>query len=268
MNETNETGLTILEKNKDKLALITRAFNPNMNAEQSMLKVVREITHIEQLMMLKPDLKGCTANSIMYAVQQCISDGLTLSPTSNLAQLVPSKIKTGQNGTQDIYEWVAQYKPTANGYISRARKSGRILDHKKPEITYSDNGRVETVTFQYMVSSGRWESVTFGPTQFDRLRAYAHRKNSRGKLDANAETMNYANALYTGYKGGIDPEFAASKTVIHGLNKLGVNMDEVFVNTIPEIKLQPVSEIENTDHIDVTPKQLLIINKEETPDLL
>lgn len=228
--ETKETALSLLEQNKEKLQLIARAFNPGMSQDDAILKVIREVTHVEQLMLVRPDLKGCTKESMFYAVQQCISDGLTLSPTSNLAQLVPGKIKTGQNGSQDIYEWLVTYKPTANGYISRARKVRRILDHKKPEITYNEAGQVETVTFLYLVPSpgkNRWESVVFGPTQFNRLRGYSHRKNSRGKQDANAETMNYANALYTSYKGGIDPEFAASKTIIHGLGKLGVNMDEI-----------------------------------------
>ena len=38
--------------------------------------------------------------------------------------------------------------------------------------------------------------------------------------------MNYANALYSSYKGGIDPEFCKAKCIRHAFKKTGTNPNE------------------------------------------
>ncbi len=198
----------------------------NATMEEARRKIIREIANVEQWLRMKPDLEAVCNNpkgaeSMVYAVKQCIQDGLTLAPSADLVYLIPGKVKVGQNGTQDIYEWVINYEPTANGLLSMARQSGRILDHKRPECKYDEaTGAVLLVTVSFLVPSHgapRWEAVTFGPGHFGKWMAASAKKNPKGT----------ANANYTSFNGGIDPEFAGTKAIIHGLNKRGMNMGEV-----------------------------------------
>lgn len=260
--ETNETALQVLEKSKLTLETLALAYMPlTATKEQAQRKIIREITNVEQWLRTKPDLKAvCETKSgkesMVYAVKQCIQDGLTLSQSADLAYLIPGKVKTGQNGTQDIYEWVVNYEPTANGLLSMARQSGRIFDHERPVCEYDAvTGAVLSVTVKFLVPSfgqPRWETVTFGAGHFSKWKAASARKN---KGDANPN--------YTSFNGGIDPEFAGSKAIIHGLNKRGMNMEEVpqfFVGnaaTVIAPEYTAHEEVQKTGAVKITMHEII-----------
>lgn len=268
--ENQETALQVLEKSKLTLETLALAYMPlDATKEQAQRKIIREIANVEQWLRTKPDLKAvCETQSgkesMVYAVKQCIQDGLTLSQSADLAYLIPGKVKTGQNGNQDLYEWVVNYEPTANGLLSMARQSGRIFDHERPICEYDAvTGSVLSVTVKFLVPSfgqPRWETVTFGAGHFSKWKAASLKKNGA------------ANANYTSFNGGIDPEFAGSKAIIHGLNKRGMNMEEVpqvggtgkphpIGNAMPELKLEPEytphTEAQETSAVKITLHEII-----------
>lgn len=266
--ETNETALQVLEKNRPTLETLALAYMPlSASREEAARKIIREIANVEQWLRTKPDLAACSKDSMVYAVKQCIQDGLTLAPSADLCYLIPGKVKVGQNGTQDIYEWVVNYEPTANGLLSMARQSGRIFDHKRPICDYDDAGMVVGVSVEFLVPSvpsPRWEKITFGPGHFKKWQAASANKNKGN-----------ANQNYTSFNGGIDPEFAGTKSIIHGLNKRGMNMGEVPTTTgqnaasvVSETKTEPVpTTTEYTQFEEVTPKTTPT-STEEVPNLV
>lgn len=227
---SNETALTVLEANMPSIIQMALAFMPKGSTQDdAMRRVAREVAAVEQLWRMKPELAGCKKDSFVYAVKQCIQDGLTLAPSAGLAYIIPSKIKTGTAGSSDVYEWVAVYEPTGEGMLSMARQAGRIFDNTRPECIYDESGRVMSVTVSFLIpshNSTRWDTVTFGPGHFNKWQKASHKKNCYGKPDADHVTLNYANANYTSFNGGIDPEFAGTKAIVHGLAKRGINMDE------------------------------------------
>lgn len=244
------TALTVLEQNSTVLEKIAMAYMPlDASAEQAKRKVIREIANVEHWLRTKPDLAAICKEkpgqeSLVYAVKQCIQDGLTLAPSADLAYLIPSRVKTGQNGNTDVYEWVVNYEPTANGLLSMARQSGRILDHKRPECKYDQaTGAVLLVTVEFLVPSygqPRWESVTFGPGHFGKWKAASAKR-----------TGGNANPNYTSFNGGIDPEFAGTKAIIHGLNKRGMNMGEIAQNPYTEQVAKTLNDKENAKTVTV-----------------
>lgn len=259
-----ETGLTILDSNKPtlaQLALVNMA--PGSSLEDAQRVVLKEISNFEMLTQTKPDLLACKPISILLAIKQTISDNLTLAPSAALVYLVPSRVKTGVANGADVYEWVLNYDPTANGRLSIARQSGRILDNKRPVVKYDGEDKVASVTVEFLVPSfpqPRWEVITFDKSHF-----------TKWKNASAAKNKGTANANYTSFNGSIDPEFAGTKAIRHGLGKLGTNMNEVRRGPIPgaqPIKYEPVtnvvreaeenaaSEPEITPHVEINPDKL------------
>lgn len=213
-----QTGLTLLQENKPTLAqLILVSMPKGSTIEEATNVAIKEISNYEMLLSMKPELKVCNPRSVLHAVKQCISDGLTLNQSAGLVYLLPTKVKVGQNGNQDVYDWALSYDPTANGRLSIAYQSGSILDHKRPTFTFDESGKVDTVTFEFLVPSykePRWEIVTFGKMHFEKW------MNASAKKNKGSANMNY-----TSWRGGIDPEFAATKAIRHGLAKRGTNLN-------------------------------------------
>ncbi len=215
-----ETALSVLEQNKPTLEVLALAYMPDdATPKQAQKKITREIANVEHWLRMKPDLAGICEKapgqeSMVYALKQCIQDGLTLAPSADLVYLIPGTVTTKEGKV-----WVINYEPTANGLLSMARQSGRILDHKRPTCEYDDTGLVVSVSVEFLVPSSpspRWEKITFGPGHFKKWQTASANKNG-----------GTANANYTSFNGGIDPEFAGTKAIIHGLNKRGMNMGEV-----------------------------------------
>lgn len=230
-------SLQILENNLPTLATLALSHMPGKTKEEAEQVAMREIANYAMLEQMNSSLKPCTNLSKLLLVKQVINDNLSLSQSAGLVYTVPSRVKVGQNGNQDVYEWVVTYDPTANGRLSIAYQAGTILDHKRPEIKFDGNGKVESVTWEYLLNvrpSGRWESVTFNQTNFEKWQRASAAKNK-----------GTANGNYTNWNGGIDPEFAGTKAIRHGLKKLGTNINapKAFLPSEAPIKYEPISSV-------------------------
>lgn len=242
----NNTSLVLQDLNNNiqtlaKIALIN--LPDNTSIEKAERIVMKEIVNFEMVCVLKPELANLDKQSILIAVKQCIADNLTLSPNAGLVYLYPGKVCVGQNPNQNgakIYKDILIYQPTSEGELSIARQSGSMLDHKRPTHTFDGVGQVDTVTFEFMVPAypqPRWEKITFDKTHF-----------AKWKQKSAAKFGGTPNANYTSWNGGIDPEFAASKAIKHGLKKRGRNSNESQnANHVPT-----VVPAENIEHTDVT----------------
>jgi len=216
--QNEQTGLALLNEQKPTLAQLVLVNMPKgTTIDEATNIAIKEISNYEMILSTRPELKVCNPKSVVHAVKQCINDGLTLSQSAGLVYLLPTQVKVGQNGNQDIKEWALSYDPTANGRLSIAYQAGSILDHKKPTYAFDKDGKLDTVTFEYLVPSykePRWESYIADKRLFEKWMAASAAKNK-----------GQANKNYTSYKGGIDPEFAATKAIRHGLAKLGANLN-------------------------------------------
>lgn len=188
----------------------------------------QEIMYFEAITETKPDFLKCTPQSIVLAIRDVMKKNLTLDPNAGLVYI---KTRSVNIGTRDKPNWISvlEIQPTANGYISINRQLGRILDYTYPEVTKDGTGKVIEVSMKILLPSvvnPRWEKRTFDESDFMRWRIASHKENGRGKQDANTSTLNYANANYTSWKGGMDPEFARAKCIKHSLKKLGTNQQE------------------------------------------
>ena len=158
------------------------------------------------------------------------------STSSGLVYLLPTKVKVGQNGNQDVDDWALSYDPTANGRLSIAYQSGSILDHKLPTHTFDAEGKLDTVTFEFLVPSfgqPRWEVYVANKRHFEKWMNASAAKNKGN-----------ANKNYTSYKGGIDPEFASTKAIRHGLGKRGTNLNGKRSQVPANAKMMPIEVVE------------------------
>jgi hypothetical protein len=247
-------SLPIIEK------LITLNAPNGMSDEQIKAMALEEISHVQTAALYKPEILNCEPLSVLLAVKQAIRKNLTLDPSAGLVYMRTRKVNIGGNQWRTILE----ISDTANGKISLARQCGRILDVKRPTVKYNGEGQVENVTVEFLVPSHpepRWERIDFGTTHFTKWRIASHKENSRlwnessGKEKPDAGLMNYANPNYTNWKGGIDPEFASTKAIKHGLNKLGININEPVTKRI---------HVEKKDVIVIEPAEAI---KAETSEI-
>lgn len=233
-----EKQIKDLELIKNSMQEFNALMNINYAGESDMVDsnalVIQELEHLDYLTISKQDILACEPKSIVHAVKSVIRDNLTLDPNANLTYVTTRSVNI-KEGDKSRWAKVLEIKPTANGAISLARMNGRILDIKEPQVEKDVNGKVIKVTVEYLVPSypsPRWEVKVYDEDEFNRWRIASHKERSRGydsNKDKNApddKTMNYANALYTSFKGGIDSEFAKTKAVKHALKRLGTNKNE------------------------------------------
>lgn len=259
-----ETGLQLVEQIKPTLIQLVRANMPSSATEDEAQRVLlREMSNLQTCVELNPALKTCSPNSYVNAIRQCICDNLSLSPSSGLVYLIPGRVKVGQEGNTDIYEWVMEYKPSANGKLSIARQTGRILDFTPPEPKFDSTGKVESISVSFLVPSfgePRWQAMTYTAAHFEKWQAASAKKNKGA-----------ANANYTSWNKGIDPEFAGSKAISHGLKRLGINPNELSKQQpAPQsqqtasqpIRVEPAratintEKVEDVPHTEINPDQL------------
>lgn len=238
-------GLIILRENVPTLEALIRMNSPaGVSNDAIKAKALEELSHFQMLSLQKPDILDCEPLSILLAVKQVIKKNLSLDPSQGLVYTMVGSVKNKEGKHIKVLET----PETANGKISVARQCGRILDLKRPRISYNDNGQCSKIVVEFLVPSipaPRWEVIEFTEHNFKKWQRASHVKNSRGyKQDSgkpapDANKMNYANALYTSWNGGIDPEFAATKAIRHSLNKLGTNVNEMPTKG-PVSKMEPV----------------------------
>lgn len=227
--QQTETGLTLLQKEQSTIEQLILLNAPDgMSIEKIKAIAAEEISHVQMIAMQKPEIMQCEPISVILAVKQAIRKNLTLDPSAGLTYV---KVRSINVGSQANPAWkkILEIQDTANGKLSIARQCGRVLDHKRPSIYYSANGQVEKVIVEFLVPSvpsPRWEAIEFNTNHFQKWRIASHKENARNKQDADINKLNYANPNYTSWNGSIDPEFASTKAIRHGLGKLGTNINE------------------------------------------
>lgn len=246
--------MTALQKIESALPELQKlaAVSLTMPPEHLQALVIQEIEFVKERMALAPAIAECTPESILIGVRKAIKNGLTLDPSAGLMYMIPGSVRNAAGG----YTKVLDCPLTANGELSIAYQTGAIIDHKRPSVEYNEKGQVISVTVEYQRGTGRWETVKYDLVYFKKWMAASHKKNARGKQDADEKAMNYANALYKSHNGWIDPEFAIAKSLRHSLSKLGKNMNAKFINKdavkVPELDLavEPESELQaETDYL-------------------
>jgi hypothetical protein len=215
---------------------------------------MQEIMYLEALTQTKPEILQCTEQSIVLAVRGVMKQNLTLDP---YAGLVYTKTRSINIGTQDNKQWVKvlEMQPTANGLISINRQLGRILDYTNPQVKKDAQGKVIGVSMQILKPSypnPRWETFEFDESDFKRWRIASHKENGRSKNDADIQKLNYANASYTNFNGGIDPEFARAKCIRHSLKKLGTNPQESNATKIYDVPKERIVDPNKDEYIETT----------------
>lgn len=261
---SDSKAVALLKENMPTIEALIRMNSPTGISENTIkAKALEELSHFQMLSLQKPEILDCEPLSILLAVKQVIKKNLSLDPSQGLVYTMVGSVKTKTGA----YVKVLETPETANGKLSVARQCGRVLDIKRPKISYDDKGKCQKVVVEFLVPSvpaPRWEIIEFDNNNFKKWERASHIKNSRGyrqesgKPAPSLDTLNYSNALYKAWNGGIDPEFAATKAIRHALNKLGTNINEAGATKIhveqKEVIINPASankeaseEIENTE---------------------
>lgn len=234
--EQKEKPMELLKTELPQLsALLSLNAKPGTDANTIALQ---EIEYLRTQALTKPDILECMPTTVVMAVKQVLKQNLTLDPYAGLVYIKTRSVKVGA-------EWkkALEIQPSANGLISIARQCGRLLDIKRPQVAKDEKGKVVGVKCEILLPSfngTRWEEFEFDESDFRRWQTASHKENGRNKQDASSETLNYSNANYTSWLGGIDPEFARAKAIRHSLKKLGTNpnervMDKIVIEDTKEI---------------------------------
>lgn len=194
---------------------------------------LQEIEYLRVQALTKPEIMECIPATVVMAVKQVLKQNLTLDPYAGLVYIKTRNIKVNGESKKAL-----EIQPSANGLISIARQCGRLLDIKRAKVTKNNEGKVTDVSVEILLpthNGTRWETFDYDESDFKRWQTASHKENGRWKNDANNETLNYSNANYTSFNGGIDPEFARAKAIRHALKKLGTNPNErVMANIVVE----------------------------------
>jgi hypothetical protein len=201
-----------------------------ISAERAEALMSQEIEFVREAAMLNPKIMQSAPASVLLAVKRAIKNNLTLDPQAGLMYIKTRSINVSQDPNAAQWITIMETQETCNGLLSKNRMLGRILDHNVPTVEFHADGKVKSVTFTFQKNTGNWETMTYSDYDFERWGSASHKERSRGKNDANSK--NYANALYSSWRGGIDPEFAKAKAIRHSLKKLGTNPNERMASAI------------------------------------
>lgn len=233
MSEQPKTITDVFKPEINNLVGILNIRGNNPNAEAIILQ---EINFLEQIAMSKPIILQCDPMSVILSVKSAINKNLSLDPSAGLVYVKTRNQNIAKYGQPDKWITVLEIQETVNGLISYNRQLGRIFDVERPKISKDTTGKVIAVSVRILQQSygqPRWETYDYDESDFLRWRTYSHKERAKGYKPnkgmevPNIETLNYANALYTSWKEGIDPEFARAKAIRHSLKKLGANNNEI-----------------------------------------
>lgn len=237
---SNETGLmaklTEQVPTFKQLALIN-----GIAPEKAEAIVIQEVEFIRESALANPDIMKCAPQTVLFVVKRAIKNNLTLDPQAGLMYLKTRNVNLSTDQSNQQWVKVLEAQETCNGILSKCRMTGRIIDHKLPQVEFNEAGKCVGVTFEFQLPNGRWETVKFTEYDFERWGNASHKERSRGKQDAN--TKDYRNSLYSSWRGGIDPEMAKAKAIRHGLKKLGTNPNENKASAIQSAPMQLLPQL-------------------------
>lgn len=241
---------TITDIIKPELPNLVAILSLNSDKESSMVQTLalQELNYLEQHASNNPKLLQCDQNSIILAVKNVLRKNLSLDPAAGLVYVKTRNLNIGTY-ERPIWKTVMETQDTVNGIISYNRQIGRLYDYKRVKIIKDASGKViggevelQTPGFQ---GQPRWETYDYDESDIERWRRFSHLENAKGykqnsgKEPPDLKTLNWANKLYTSWKGGPDPEFIRAKILRHSLKKLGSNANEGIITILPPAK-QPI----------------------------
>jgi hypothetical protein len=212
---------------------------------------LQELEYLRMRAISNPAILDCMPQTVLMAVKTVLKQNLSMDPDAGLVYIKTRNVYVKQpNGAPDLKRTALEIQPSANGLISINRQCGRILDIKNPVVKKNDAGKVIGVSVEILLPSTpspRWETRAFDESDFERWARASHKENGRYKTGFTMDNLEHANAHYTSWKGGIDPEFARAKAIRHGLKKLGANQNEGrMINiTVPiekKLNIDPVAD--------------------------
>jgi hypothetical protein len=227
--KTEETGVIATLKTAMP-TLVQLAQINGISSEKAEALMAQEVEFLREAAMLNPKILQSAPASVLLAVKRAIKNNLTLDPQAGLMYIKTRAINVSQDANNPQWVTIMETQETCNGLLSKNRMLGRILDHNVPTVEFHADGKVKSVTFTFQKNTGNWETMTYSEYDFERWGNASHKERSRGKNDAN--TKDYRNALYSAWRGGIDPEFAKAKAIRHSLKKLGTNPNEKMATAI------------------------------------
>lgn len=258
---------TTLELVKQELPTIEAILRLNSRPNTDVSTIAQqELLYLEQIAQTNKAVYECEPFSVVMAVKSVMKQNLTLDPAAGLVYVKSRNVNVAPQGQQAQWKKVLEIMPSANGLISIARQCGRILDYKNPQIIKDSDGKNIGGSMEILKPSPgqpRWETYSFDESDIQRWRMASHKENSRNKADANATTLNYANPLYTSWKGGIDTEFLRSKLIRHSLKKLGTNPNEQAAVRIYDVPKERVVDPEIDMHAN---EEITYIEHESLPN--
>lgn len=201
-----------------------------ISAERAEALMHQEIEFVREAAMLNPKIMQSAPASVLLAVKRAIKNNLTLDPQAGLMYIKTRLVDISQDPNVKQNIMIMETQETCNGLLSKNRMLGRILDHNVPTVEFHADGKVKSVTFSFQKNTGNWETMTYSEYDFERWGTASHKERSRWKKDA--DKVDYRNALYTSWRGSIDPEFAKAKAIRHSLKKLGTNPNERMASAI------------------------------------
>ena len=226
---------------------------------------LQELENLRMIAVTKPEILDCLPQTVVMAVKRVLKQNLSLDPYAGLVYVKTRNVKIKQPDGQEITRKALEITETCNGLLSVAYQCGKIIDHKIPTVEKDKDGKVVSVTFEFQVKSGRWETRVFDESDFYRWQRASHKENGRWKTDFNTkeatDSLKYANENYINWKGGIDPEFARAKAIRHALKKLGTNPNEgkfatIVIPSEKKVVIEEAKEVaaatdENTHYAEV-----------------
>ena len=237
---SNETGL--MDKLTEQVPTFKQlALINGIAPEKAEAIVIQEVEFIRESALANPDIMKCAPQTVLFVVKRAIKNNLTLDPQAGLMYLKTRNVNLSTDQSNQQWVKVLEAQETCNGILSKCRMTGRIIDHKLPQVEFNEAGKCVGVTFEFQLPNGRWETVKFTEYDFERWGNASHKERSRGKQDAN--TKDYRNSLYSSWRGGIDPEMAKAKAIRHGLKKLGTNPNENKASAIQSAPMQLLPQL-------------------------
>lgn len=218
----NKAIATLQEpSNLSTLMKVAKWYNPEMPDQALEARVMQEVGYFEYACLLNDNLATCNPGSILMMLRWVIQNDLSIDPQAGLVYLKTRNVKQSDGS----FIKTLDFSESSEGALSIAYSTGTIIDHLRPKVHYSseEHPKVIAIDFTFQVGTERWETVSYGLGDFNKWRTASHTDNARGANDADLKKLNKANKNYTSYNGGIDPEFASSKAITHGLSKRGTN---------------------------------------------
>lgn len=212
-------------------------YNSIHGSDKGELVYHKEQFNYKKLLAETPTLRECSPLSLYGCFLDINVNGLSLQIGNNPdCYIIPKSIKVGVDTQgKDVWEKRAQLSISPYGEVKMRMRSGQIKYLDNPVIVYDcDKFRIglneigKMVVKEYEATipqpkeakiiacfvrieriDGSFEMPYLDMKDIDRLKGYSNKQNK------GSETNDKSNALYTSFKGGIDPGFLAAKTIKH-----------------------------------------------------